>query len=64
MSRYDKETIRAKIEWEGQDGIEWFTPSEVPEELEGLWNRALIAKDIFDGLMDAIMEELEYDDEV
>jgi hypothetical protein len=63
MPRFDKETIRAKIEWEGEDGIEWFRLDEVPEELEGLWDRALLAKYAFDNLMDEIMEALEDDEE-
>lgn len=59
MPRFDKETIRAKIEWEGEDGIEWFKPEEVPEDMETLWFDALVTKDKFDGLMDKIMEALE-----
>lgn len=41
MSRYDKETIAAKFEWEGSDAIEWFDPTEVPEEVQDLWQDAL-----------------------
>lgn len=57
--RWDRETIRAKIEWEGSDGIEWFKPSEVPEELEHLWKLALNAKMLYEHYLDKVYEELE-----
>lgn len=57
--RYDRETLRAKIEWEGGEGITWFLPSEVPEELEHLWKHALNAKALYDHYLDKIYEELE-----
>jgi len=63
MSRYDKETLRAKIEWEGGDGITWFEPSEVPFELETLWQDALNAHYLLESLMTEIMEALEDDQE-
>lgn len=47
MSRYDKETIRAKFEWEGSDAIEWFEPHEVPEEVQDLWRDALVAQQLY-----------------
>lgn len=61
--RYDKETLFAKIEWEGEDGITWFKPEEVPEDLEVLWSDTLRAKRKFDDLMDEIMLELESPDD-
>jgi hypothetical protein len=57
--RYDRETLRSKIEWEGDEGITWFKPSEVPEELEELWSKALEARVLFDDLMEQITAELE-----
>lgn len=59
MTRYSRETLRSKIEWEGDDGITWFRPDEVPEELEILWEEALLAKARFEDVMDIIMEELD-----
>jgi hypothetical protein len=57
--RYDRETLRSKIEREGDEGIARFEPSEVPEELEELWSKALEARVLFEGLMEQLMDELE-----
>lgn len=59
MNRYDKETLRAKIEWEGSDGITWFEPSEVPEDMQDLWADALEAKKVYEDLLGLIYEELD-----
>lgn len=48
-----------KIEWEGDDGIDWFDPSEVPEDLEDLWKDTQDAKDKFDSLFAELYRELE-----
>lgn len=57
--RYDRETLKAKIEWEGEKGITWFEPSEVPEDMEELWKDALQAYYRFEDLMSDIMDELD-----
>ena len=59
--RYDKEAIRSKLEWEGDEGITWFKPSQVPKHLEELWSDALEARTLFNDLMDLILTELEDD---
>jgi hypothetical protein len=59
--RYSKETIRAKIEWEGTEGITWFRPYEVPEEFEELYANLLQAYDEFNALMDDLMDVLDED---
>jgi hypothetical protein len=58
MSRYDRETIKAKLEWEGDDGVEWFKPEEVPEDLEDLWQDLLHAKRLYDSLLDELNARL------
>jgi len=63
VTRYDKETLRSKIEWEGDEGITWFKSSEVPFELEDLWRDALNAHYLLESLMTEIMEALEDDQE-
>lgn len=42
MSRYTKEDVWSKVDWEGglPEGLEWFEPEEVPEEIEDLWREA------------------------
>lgn len=62
MSRFDRETIRAKIEWEGEDGVDWFQADEVPEDLQALWQDMKDAKQDFEDLMDQVMVSL-YDEE-
>jgi hypothetical protein len=59
MSRYDKETIRAKLEWEGSDGIEWFEPSEVPLEMKYVWDLARCFKRLYDSCLAEIYDWLE-----
>jgi hypothetical protein len=58
--RHDRETIRAKLEWEGgEDGVTWFSPWEVPEELENLWRDMLAARTDFYSFLEEIYGELE-----
>lgn len=60
MKRFDRETIKSKLIWEGsEDGITWFEPSQVPEELADLWKRMLVARADFYSLLEEIEEELE-----
>lgn len=61
--RYDKETIRAKFEWEGSDAIEWFEPSEVPEEIRETWTNALCYREHYNTYLAVIYDWLD-DDEV
>jgi hypothetical protein len=61
MSRYSKETIAAKFEWEGDDALEWFEPSEVPFIAEDLWRRAWSARSSYEEVMHEIHEWLESD---
>jgi len=54
---YSKEDIVAKLEWEGIDeGITWFEPAEVPEEIREAWALALTYKEFFDGYLNEIQE--------
>ena len=62
MSKYDKETIAAKFEWEGSDGIEWFDPTEVPEEVQDLWEDVLNLRSAYNAGLDRIYEWLDNDE--
>lgn len=64
MSRYSKETIAAKFEWEGSDAIEWFEATEVPEEIRETWALALTYREFYNSYLAQIYDWLDEADEV
>lgn len=61
LTRYSREQVWSKVDWEGglPEGLEWFKPEEVPEEIEDLWREAREAWFSLDSLLSDINHYLE-----
>lgn len=63
--RYTRQEVWSKVDWEGglPEALEWFEPSEVPEEIEDLWREAQGAWARLDEILFSINIFLEPTDE-
>ena len=54
--RASYEDIAAKAMWEGglEEGLAWFKPHEVPEEIQELWNLARNTREELEELTDKL----------